>query len=132
MKAIRKALEKRLKAIAPTFETAFENAAFTPTPGTPYQKVYLLPATPDNQEKGSTYFERGIFQVTLCYPKDKGPGDAETKAAAIRAAFKKGTSSVEDGVRTLIILTPRISAGFPDGDRYCIPISITWQSQIST
>jgi len=119
--------------MTPALALAPENGTYKPVPGTPYQRVNLLPAIPDNSEiTGTVYFERGILQVTLCYPMGVGPGDSEARAQLVRAAFKRGTSTTESGVRVVIMLTPRISSGFPDGDRYCIPISVTYQAQIST
>lgn len=133
---IRKALEKRLLAMASGLAataTAMENGSFNPVAGTPYQRVNLLPATPDNSEQsGKNYFERGIFQVTLCYPSGKGSGAVEAQADRVKAAFKRGTSTTESGVRVIVMLTPKITPGYPDGDRWCIPISVTYQAQIST
>lgn len=51
---IRKALEKRLGALAPALSTAYENSSFTPVNGTPYQRVNLLPATPADLVMGRT------------------------------------------------------------------------------
>ena len=129
---IRKALELKLAALVPSLATAFENAAFTPVAGTPYQRVNLLPNTPDNSIQGSaTYFERGLFQVTLCYPIGTGPSAAETQAQLTRAHFKRGTSMVNSGVTVIVTDTPRVSPAMIDGDRFCISISVPWQAQIS-
>lgn len=129
---IRKALEKRLGTLAPALATAYENASFTPVAGTPYQRVNLLPATPDNTTLGDAYYrETGIFQVTLLYPANAGPGTAEARAEAVKAHFKRGTSMTESGVTTLITRTPAIAGGFQDGDRYAVPISITYQAEIN-
>ena len=130
---IRKALEKKLAALTPAIATSFENAGYTPVTGTPYQRVNLLPNTPDNSIQGSaSYFERGIFQVMLCYPIGTGPAAAETQAQLTRAHFKRGTSMVESGVTVVVMDTPRVSPAMIDEDRYCIPLSVPWQAQIST
>lgn len=130
---VRKAMEKRLALITPALATAYENVTFAPVAGTPYQRINLLPNTPDNRVMGSAvYFERGIFQITLCYPQGTGPGAAEARAQVVRAHFKRGTSMTESGVIVLITDTPRVSPAFMDGDRYCIPISVPFQAQIST
>ena len=52
--AIRAALEARLNAMTPTLDTAWENTTFVPKEGTPYQRVYLLPAIPENPTSGNT------------------------------------------------------------------------------
>jgi len=130
---IRKALENRLKAMSPALSTAFENQNFVPVNGTAYQRVNLLPAEPDNSIQGQgTYFERGLFQVTLCYPPNAGPNVAWARAELVKAHFKRGTSLTESGVTTIVMFTPRISPPLMEGDRYCIPISVPYQAQIST
>jgi len=130
---VRKALELRLEALAPAIATAFENAAFTPVSGTPFQRVNLLPNTPDNSIQGSSaYFEVGLFQVTLCYPIGTGPTAAETQAQLIRSHFKRGSSMLNSGVTVVVTDTPKVSSGMIEGDRFCIPVSIPWQAQIST
>lgn len=129
---IRKALEKQLQTITPSISTAFENVAFTPTPGAPYQRVNLLPNTPDDAQIGSAvYFERGIFQVTVCYPIGNGPAACEARAQLIKNAFKRGTSAVESGVTVIIMNAPSVSSAMIDGDRFCIPVSMRYQAQVA-
>lgn len=130
---IRKALEKKLATLTPALVTAYENAPYTPVTGTPYQRINLLPNTPDNSTMGTVlYFERGLFQITVCYPAGTGPNAAETQAQAIRALFKRGASMSESAITVIVTNTPRVSPAMIDGDRYCIPITVQWQSQIST
>jgi len=133
LRSIRDALEARLAAMSPSVAIAYENVSFTPTAGTPYQRVNLLPANPDNRVHGSrTYFEIGVFQITLCYPSGTGPADAEERAALVRTQFKRGTTVVDGSVSTLVTNTPRVAVGFIDGDRFCIPVSVPFQAQITT
>lgn len=130
---VRRALEKHLATLSPNLQTSYENATFTPVAGTPYQRLNLLPNTPDNSIQGSaTYFERGIFQVTMAYPLGTGPAASEAQAQLIRAHFKRGVSMVESGVTVIVMDTPRVSPSMVDGDRYSTPISITFQAQIKT
>jgi hypothetical protein len=130
--AIRKALEKRLAAMPAALSTAYENVTFNPVAGTPYQRANLLPNTPDNAvQGGKMYFDRGIFQVTLCYPMGAGPNAAESKAQAVRDWFWRGTSLVEGSVTVHVTNTPRISPALIDGDRFCIPVSVSYQAQIN-
>lgn len=128
---IRKALETRLAAITPAMPTAFENVAFTPSAGVTYQRSNLLPNTPDDAQIGSkVYFERGIYQVTVCTPMGSGPAVAEARAQLVKDAFKRASALVEGAVTVIIMNAPSVSSAMIDGDRYCIPISMRYQCQV--
>lgn len=130
---IRKALETKLASITPAVDTAFENVAYTPASGVPYQRANLLPNTPDDGQIGSKiYFERGLFQVTLCYQMGVGPAAGEARAQLIKDTFKRGTSLIEGPVIVIITNAPSVSSAMVDGDRYCTPISVRYQCQIAT
>lgn len=128
--AISQALETRLSAMSPALATAWENVTFTPTAGTPYQRANLLPATPNDYALGQGSQEIGILQVSVCYPLNKGRGDALARAEAIRAAFPKNLKLPVSGPMAVkIIRTPAIAAGFVDGDRWVIPVTIRWSDR---
>ena len=130
---IRQALEIALAAMASPLPTSVQNFPFNQTTGTPYQKAELLPAAPDNLIAGrSTYFERGIFQVSLYYPNGAGMGAQEARAEAVQTAFRRGSTFSKGGVNVNITMTPKIAQGFRSEDFWCVPISITYQSQIAT
>lgn len=131
--SIRKALEVRLAALAPSIVTAYENVTFTPPAAdVAYQQAFLLPGQPDNSEMGSTnYFDVGVFQVTLCYPIGNGPGAAQARAELLRLHFKRGTSLVQDGITVIVMRTPAVAGGFRRDDRWCVSVSITYQAHIS-
>jgi hypothetical protein len=130
--AIRRAFEKQLALMSPSIQTAYENTDFTPTTGTPYQQVFLLPAMPDNSTQGASfYIEQGLVQITLRYPSNKGAQEAQARAEAVKLHFKRNTSMVESGLTVQVISTPTISTAFIDEDRYCIPISIYYQCCIN-
>jgi hypothetical protein len=127
---IRQCFEARL-ALMPALSTAYENVAFTPVTGTPYQKVNLLPAQPDNASLGDSYYrEQGLFQVTLCYPNSGGAALAEARAELVVQHFKRGTYMTKDGQTVQVISTPAIAPAYKDADRYCIPISIFYRSDV--
>lgn len=130
--SIRAALEQRLAAMSPALATAYENAPFTPVNGTPFQRVWLLPATPDNQEFGPNYQEIGIMQIDLNYPLTVGPSAAAARAQLIRTQFSRGTSVTSGGVTTTMDRTPEIGPGFPDKDRYVLPVRIRFFSNINS
>ena len=106
---IRGALETQLLTIA-ALPTVWENTTYIDTGGgDAHQVIALLPATPQNIEMGKAYLELGIFQVTLNYPLNKGPGDITTRAQLIRDAFPKNQTFQQNGGSVLITNTPAIS-----------------------
>ena len=128
---IRSALETRLLSITPAMSTALENVPFTPASGVPYQRSNLLPNTPDDgQMASSVYFEKGIFQVMICFPIGTGPGAAEARAQLVKNAFKRGTTLVQSGVTVIIMNQPSVASAMIEEDRFCIPISVRYQSQL--
>lgn len=131
--AIRGALQSWLAGMSPALPTAWENVEFTPAQGTPYQRVNLLAADPDNTTQGPAMFiEVGIFQVTLNYPAGAGYVAAEARAEAVRSRFKRGTTLTQDGVRVHIIRTPAIAPAIQEPGWYSIPVGIRWQAFIAT
>jgi len=127
---IRAALETALNGMSPALATSFENAAFVPVAGTPYQKVHMLFAQPDNQEFGSRHRELGFMQVTLMYPLGVGTSLINARAELIRSTFYRGAAFVNGGVTVTVSDTPEVSPGDVDGDRYMIPVKIRFFSNI--
>lgn len=128
---IRTALETALAGMTPALATAYENVPYTPVVNTPYQAPFLLPAQPANPEIGPGYTEQGIFQVSLFYPKDKGPKDALARAALIRSTFPFAASFASGAVTVNIIATPEIAPARVEEDRYLIPVRIRWRARIA-
>lgn len=127
----RGALQTKLDAMSPALSTAYENVAFEPVPGIPYQAAYFLPATPENPTMGDDYYRMiGIFQVDLFYPLSVGTGAAEARAELIKAAFKRGTSMTSGTVTVITDKTPEISPGRKEGDRWHIPVKIRFYAGI--
>lgn len=130
---VRAALETALIDITPSLSTAWENIAFSPVNGTPYQRAVIMLATPGNDEMGRTFNERGIMQVSLHYPPNTGPKDAYARADLIRAAFYRGASFVKNGIVVTVIRTPMILP--PQNDeqsRYVLPVSIEFRASLQS
>lgn len=127
---VRAALEAALGAMTPALATVWENTAYTPVVGTPYQRAYLLPAEPDNSEYGATHREQGVFQVSLFYPNGTGSAAAAARAEMLRTTFKRGASFTKDGVTVSITNTPTVGAGTADGDRWHVPVKCRFISSI--
>lgn len=128
---IQQALETRLATMSPALATVAENVDYTPTTGTPYQRLTMVTGEPDNSSIGQRhYIEVGVFMVTLCYPKNTGANACRTRAESVRTLFKRGTTLTIDGIRIIVPRTPKVSTGYVDGDRFCIPVTITYEADI--
>ena len=128
---VRAALEIALHTMTPALATAWENQDFSPTPGTPYQAVHLLPATPENPTMGDDHYrERGILQVSLNYPVNGGAAAAMARAELIRATFFRGASFTSGGVTTRIPAKPVIGRGIVVNDRWVLPVSISYFADV--
>lgn len=121
---VRQALEVALAAMSPALATQWENVPYSPVSGTPYQRVFLLPADPDNPEMGRFTTERGILQISLAYPLDTGPAAASARAELIRDTFYRGRSFTASGITTTIEKTPEVAPGRIEENRYVIPVKI--------
>jgi len=141
---VRAALETAALAVAPAIDTVMQSGVFTLASGTahpgaykpqadrPYQRLYLIPAAPDDREISANFIERGVFQVSLFYPGFKGPGLAEARAELIRSAFYKGRTLSSGGLQTSIANVPEIGQGMEDLDRWMVPVSIRYRDEITT
>lgn len=129
---IRQALETHLNALTPSISTAWENIAFTPVNGTPYQRVNLVIADTQNPTMGDSHYRLvGFMQVTLCYPINGGAKTASQRADLLVNHFKRGVDlSPVSSIKTLIHKTPKIEAPMIDGDRYKLPVSIYFSTDI--
>jgi len=130
---IRAALETALSAMLPALPVAWENVAYNALVGVPYQRAYCLFARPANPTIGQTFHrEQGIFQVTLCYPLNGGPGDAFARAELIKSTFYRGQSFTQGGVTTIISETPEIGAASPQADSFRVPVRVRFYADIFT
>lgn len=134
---VRAAIEAAIATMTPKLAIAWENSDFVPQPSTPYQRINLLPAPPDNPTFGDGYYrEIGIMQITLSYPNalnsKGGTGPLSARADLIRNVFFRGASFVQDDVTVIVQRTPWVGAGRPDGDRFEIPIRITYFANVYT
>jgi hypothetical protein len=133
MVSIRKALETALAGMTPPLATAWENVLFNPTTGVPYQQVNLLAADPNNPSMGDKFRQEvGIFQITLKYTMQTGPGAADARAELLRSIFHRGATFTADGITVTIDRTPTVSMASQDGDRWSLPVKIRWYANIST
>lgn len=128
---IRAALETALNGMSPALATAWQNTPYTPIVGTPYQRVNLLTAEPDNRVFGASYTEAGYMQVDLCYSQSVGAGAVDQRFELIRNTFKRGTALFNGGITVTISTTPELAPAYLDGDRFVRPVKIRFHAYIS-
>lgn len=124
---IRQAFEQALAAMQPPLATAWENRAFTPTTGIPYQRVFLMLARPYGQTIAQdAHWLPGILQVDLMYPQGAGAAAAEARADMLEKEFKAGTEVIP-GLR--VLEPPERMGGTIEGDRYRVTVKIRFQQR---
>lgn len=126
MLRIRQALEKAVLAVAPAIDTAFENIAFNPRAGEPYQQLHFLPAKPEAAVIDDSISEvLGVFQITLRYPAGEGVKNVLERARLYEKAFKVGVKLENE-----VFITAPTSVNIlgVDGDRYGVAVSIYFKS----
>lgn len=115
---IRVLLEARVATLGWETQTAWENKAFKPTVGTAYQEVTTVFAEPDAITLSDSDVLRGLFQVRLLYPLDKGTSTAFARAKTISDAFPRNlTLPVGGPVQVKITRAAHITSGGKEGDR---------------
>ena len=128
---IRAALETKLDALLPAISTAWENVEFLPVVGTPWQRVNILWANPENTILGcSRRFERGIFQVTLNYPMNKGASAIDDRVNLLVAHFYRGLAMTNDGQTVRITSTPSRKILGDDGKFFKMVVSINFNAEV--
>lgn len=126
---IKQAFELKLNSITPLIQTAYENTPFTPTVGTPYQELYLLPAYNDNPFiDNSDYISYGIFQITLKYPTGKGSKDILDRVKLYLDNLQSGDNLTQNGITINILNTPSVKNMGVIVDRLVYVISVNYQA----
>lgn len=129
--SIKKALERHLATITPAIATAYENVAFTPKAGTPYQRVVVITDKTVNPVLGSDYYrEEGTLQVFLAYPTNAGSNVALARAELIQNKFKRGTTLVEGNVQINFFETATIQGSLMTNDRLIVPVMIPYTAEV--
>ena len=117
--------------MSPAIATGYENVQFSPPDNAPYQRVQLIPDTPDNSTFGDDYYrEKGEFQVFLAYPRNTGPALAMDRAVSLQNHFKRGSSFQEGNVVVHILKTPSIAGSIVTQDRYVVPVIIKYEAEV--
>lgn len=129
--SIQIAFEKALVAMPMQIATAYENLAYKPIKGTPYQTANLVPSIPENPTFGDGYYrENGVYRLRLFFPKEVGTKDARIHAERLRDYFPRGMTLQQDGLDIIIQRTPYISPGLILDDRYSLVVDIRYFASV--
>lgn len=127
---IRQLLENNLATVTPAIDTVWENTAYIPVNGTPYQVVNLLFGKNINPTFNGFTRYIGIFQVTLKYPIGVGSFDIATRSGLIKAAFPYPRTFTSGTITLTVESTPLVAAGRADGDRWAVPVKIPFFANV--
>lgn len=136
MQNIRAALEQQIanvSGIPSSANRAWENVRFSPTTGTAWVRMALVPTTSRPAVRGPSPQIRhdGVFLVTAHLPEGDGPAAADALADAIRAAFTVDTGLTSGGVTVRFNYAERGSA-ILDTPWYIVTVSISWYTYTSS
>ena len=122
----------KINSIIPTIDTVLEGtASYTPTAGKEYQELYYLPAINDSLHiDNSSYFDRGVYQVTLYYPNKQGLSKILDRCDLYVNAFAKGTKFTFQGLTIATTETPTIVNLGNESDRVVYAISINYKAYV--
>jgi len=133
------ALRAHLLAVSPgaavaSTSVAWENRAFTPTPGTRWYDAHVMTGKPSSVALSSDAANRhvGVFHVNVYDPPGGGDGAATAEAERIAACFKRGTVLTYSGV-TVHIVSAHIERGLPQADPawFQVPVVIEWRADVA-
>lgn len=109
LQKIKSAFETKLNTLAPTLQTSYENVAFTPTTGTPYQQIdFLWSENVGQYINEKDYLVKGICQTMLCYPSNKGMGDINAIVQLLIDTFYFGSTLTKDNLKINISGVPEV------------------------
>jgi hypothetical protein len=111
--------------------TAWENVRFKPVSGQTYIAETLIAGNtiPVGFANQASDEFGGVYQVLVYSPADAGKGVGRATADTVAAAFVRGQRLVYNGV-TVTILSTSQSSGFMSGDRWVVPVSVTYRAFI--
>ena len=128
--ALMSATQAWADAQTPPIPLARENVDFTPPAnGARYARTFLLPVptNTDTLDMLHCSFE-GVFQVTLCMPKNAGNGEADSLCASLRQALSPATPIVRSGVKVFITRPMSRATGIQEDDCYAVPVSCAYRA----
>jgi len=123
------ALDARLSTMANLPPVASENEAYTPTQGTLFLRVTLLPGDTFQSSLGATGQDKtnGIYQVDIFAESGQGKAEAIAMADNVANHMKRGTILTYNSRQVTIRSAQRRTGTNSDG-WYKIPVEIVFYS----
>lgn len=111
-------------------QIAFEDKPFAPEFDKSYLATHLMLNAPVDLDLAGRDAElRGIYQVTVKVQEGKGSVGAASIADQVALHFKPVQEFPAGARKVTIYKSPAIASGYHDeSGRYCIPVSIMWNS----
>lgn len=134
IKTIRAALMSAAQAWAdsqtPPIPLARENVDFTPPAnGGRYARAFVLPVPTETDTLDLLHRSyEGVFQVTLCLPKNAGNGEADDLCASLDQALSPAAPIERSGVRVFITRPMSRASGIQEDDCYAVPVSCAYRA----
>lgn len=130
-KLIRAAYEGRLKtwadARSPALSIAWQNLPFTEPAGA-YLRAFLLPIpTQAIDLAGASRTYRGLFQINVVAPLNKGPGEAEGIADELAALFVVN-AQLTNTVTVQQITPCSIAPALQSDTHFVVPVSFEYRA----
>ena len=124
---IRATLDGHLASVAGLPAIAYENAKFTPTPGTAYLSttLFLTSRRPAVRGPSPQHRYQGLYQVTVHTPQEDGTGAAFDFADAVMAAFD-GSTNVAGPSVTVSLMFSETGTQVTRPPFYMLPVQIGW------
>ncbi len=127
---IKRASERRLNALAPAVQTAWEGVSFDPPDGL-YQRVQFTIQSPDDPVLGTGFHrERMTMQVFVVGAANKGTSEVINRAELIRNHFAKGLVMQEGNVKIHVLTTPQIAGNTIVSERVICPVLIQLVAEV--
>lgn len=128
---VRKACDRKLKALFHTTKIAVEAVAFTPPSDALYIRTQYVIRNPEDVVIGSRYYREQIsFQVFVIDVANKGVGNALDVAETIRNEYEKGTFIDEGGTRIHVWETPQVAGTMVVENRVVVPVIINLVAEV--
>lgn len=128
--AIHAALRTQLDTLG--YPVAWENVPYEPEEGQAYLRESFAPNRTREASLGTTGYNRvpGVYLVDVFTPVGRGVADGETIAAAVLAAYTRGSTLTNDGTAVTIERSYRAAAR-ADGAWWHVPCTVEWRADIA-